>query len=143
MGRRCSGTLSTPSVSSLIARCELLAAIQTPLPSFDEMRTPRPPGLTDGIRCELLEEFEHVRKATVLMFRHVPESAWLRRRRSAARKTSVRALAYITVGHRHIIWRFCGNGISSSGISTPTGLSRRTPVTDTFETLRVTKVKSC
>ena len=72
---------------------------QTPLPSFDENAYAAAAGSDRWDWRELLEEFEHVRKATVLMFRHVPESAWLRTAAVSGAQTSVRALAYITVGH--------------------------------------------
>jgi len=53
-------------------------------------------------RCpwpELLEEFEHVRQAGILMLRHLPPAAWLRIGTSSGAPLSVRAVAYVMVGH--------------------------------------------
>ena len=53
-------------------------------------------------RCawdELLDEFQHVRKSTALFFRHLPEAAWKNQGIANGSPTSVRALAYITLGH--------------------------------------------
>lgn len=71
----------------------------TPLASFEENayvaaaeteRVPWP---------ELLEEFGHVRQATILMLRHLPPAAWLRIGTSSGAPLSVRAVAYVMVGH--------------------------------------------
>lgn len=74
-------------------------ADQTPLPSFEQ----------DGYvvaseveRCgwtELLAEFEHVRRASILLLRHLPEAAWTRTGTASGAPISVRALAYIMIGH--------------------------------------------
>ncbi|MGA2117806.1 MAG: DinB family protein [Bryobacteraceae bacterium] len=53
-------------------------------------------------RCpwpELLEEFGHVRQASILMLRHLPLAAWLRIGTSSGAPLSVRAVAYVMVGH--------------------------------------------
>jgi len=47
----------------------------------------------------LVEEFTAVRKATVLMFRALDESAWARRGRASDNEVTVLALAYIIAGH--------------------------------------------
>lgn len=72
---------------------------QTPLPPFEENSYA---AAAQSELCdwdELIEEFELVRKASVLLFRHVPESAWLRTGTVYGSTTSVRALAYIMIGH--------------------------------------------
>jgi hypothetical protein len=71
----------------------------TPLPSFEQ----------DGYvtaseveRCDwndLLNEFEHVREATILLLRHFPEAAWGRTGTASGAPITVRALAYIMIGH--------------------------------------------
>ncbi len=47
----------------------------------------------------LVEEFAAVRKATVLMFRALDEAAWTRRGMASNNEVTVRALAYMIVGH--------------------------------------------
>jgi hypothetical protein len=72
---------------------------QTPLPSFDQDLYVR---ASEADRCdwgELLEEFKYVRRASALMFRHLPEAAWLRTGTASNAPISVRALAYIIIGH--------------------------------------------
>ena len=52
--------------------------------------------------AELLEEFELVRKASVLLFCHLADEAWGRIGIAYERPVSVRALAWIMAGHvRH------------------------------------------
>ena len=74
-------------------------ADQTPLPIFDENAYAAAAGSDQWAWNERLEEFEHVRGATVLLFRHLPEAAWLRTATVSGGPMSVRALAYITLGH--------------------------------------------
>jgi DinB superfamily len=72
---------------------------QTPLPGFDESAYAT---AAETERCdwnELLEEFSHVRKASILMLRHLPDEAWMRTGTSNSAPISVRALAYIMIGH--------------------------------------------
>jgi uncharacterized damage-inducible protein DinB len=49
--------------------------------------------------ADLAEEFMLVRKANVLMFRNLSETAWHRRGTANNKEISVRALAYISAGH--------------------------------------------
>lgn len=48
---------------------------------------------------DLAEEFAYVRRANVLMFQNLSESAWIRRGVANNKEISVRALAYISAGH--------------------------------------------
>ncbi len=48
---------------------------------------------------DLAEEFALVRKANVLMFKNLSETAWHRRGVANNKEISVRALAYISAGH--------------------------------------------
>jgi hypothetical protein len=48
---------------------------------------------------DLVEEFTHVRKATLWLFRNLDEAAWMRRGVANQNEISVRALAYIIAGH--------------------------------------------
>lgn len=47
----------------------------------------------------LLEEFVAVRKSNILMFRHLPPSAWSRAGVANQSRVTVRALAWIAAGH--------------------------------------------
>lgn len=49
--------------------------------------------------ADLTDEFEHLRRATVALFRHLDEAAWSRRGTANNSEVSVRALAYILAGH--------------------------------------------
>ncbi len=49
--------------------------------------------------ADLAEEFALVRKANVLMFKNLSETAWHRRGVANNKEISVRALAYICAGH--------------------------------------------
>jgi uncharacterized damage-inducible protein DinB len=71
----------------------------TPLPGFEENDYV---AAAEAERCdwnELLAEFEAVRHASVHLYRHLPERAWIRRGIVNGASVSVRALAYITIGH--------------------------------------------
>ena len=75
---------------------------ETPLPGFDENAYAR---ATDSNLCQLTDlasEFEALRKSHVLMFRHFPPAAWTRSGTANNNPVSVRATAFILVGHvRH------------------------------------------
>ncbi len=74
-------------------------ADQTPLPSFDQDPYV---AAAEFERCdwiELLEEFEHVRRATILLLKHLPDAAWSRSGTASNAPITVRALAYILIGH--------------------------------------------
>jgi len=72
---------------------------QTPLPGFDENVFVAEAQTEHCDWNELLEEFSHVRHATILLFRHIPQEAWLRTGTANGAPLSVRALAYIVAGH--------------------------------------------
>lgn len=48
---------------------------------------------------DLADEFEHLRRANVFMFRSFDDEAWERRGIASDNEVSVRALAYIIAGH--------------------------------------------
>jgi hypothetical protein len=77
-------------------------ADQTPLPAFDE-ETYTPAGEFDRIPLrDLVAEFEAVRRSHLYLFRHLPAAAWARGGTANNTLVTVRALAYIIVGHaRH------------------------------------------
>jgi len=74
-------------------------ADQTPLAGFEENGYVTAAETERVDWNELLEEFTHVRQSSILMFRHLPEAAWRRTGTSNGSPTSVRALAYILIGH--------------------------------------------
>ena len=74
----------------------------TPLPGFDENAYAKAICL-DGIPLtDLVAEFANLRRSHVAFFEHLSEDAWQRRGTANNVAVSVRALAYILVGHeRH------------------------------------------
>jgi hypothetical protein len=48
---------------------------------------------------ELLQEYSAVRRATIMLFRHLAADVWTRRGTASNNEVSVRALAYIIAGH--------------------------------------------
>ena len=74
-------------------------ADETPLPGFDE-NAYVPAGEFDRRdMASLLREWQAVRSATVALFEGLDPEAWHRRGSANGVLVSVRALAYITVGH--------------------------------------------
>jgi hypothetical protein len=74
----------------------------TPLPGFDQDPYVANAGSDDRSIADLAEEFATVRKANVMMFRALSEEAWKRSGIASENPISVRALAYILLGHeRH------------------------------------------
>lgn len=75
---------------------------RTPLPGFEQDDYVNN-GVFDACRMdELVQEFELVRRANLLMFRHLNDEAWRRRGIASDAEVSVRALAFIIAGHeRH------------------------------------------
>ena len=74
----------------------------TPLPGFDE-NAYAAAAESDGVSLAgLVDEFEAVRRANLLLFQHLPVEAWNRRGVASGQSLTVRALAYAIVGHaRH------------------------------------------
>ena len=72
------------------------------LPGFDENTYVANASFDDCPLAELLDEFAHVRDGHVAFFRHLSPAAWLRTGLANANPISVRALAFVMVGHpRH------------------------------------------
>lgn len=69
------------------------------LPSFDQDDAIRFAGADERPWSSHLDEFRSVRAATLSLFRHLPEEAWMRRGVASGNLFSVRALAYICAGH--------------------------------------------
>ncbi len=72
---------------------------ETPLPGFDE----NPYVVSaEAEKCEwgsLVEEFACVRRSSLFLLANLPEAAWTRVGTTSNHPTSVRALAYIMIGH--------------------------------------------
>jgi uncharacterized damage-inducible protein DinB len=72
---------------------------RTPLPGFDENDYVTAAGSAGVPFAELLEEFQTVRRATILLLRHLPDEAWTRMGVSSGKPISTRTLAFVIVGH--------------------------------------------
>ena len=51
--------------------------------------------------AELLDEFTSNRKASLHLFRHLPDEAWLRVGSANAKVISTRAMAFVIAGHAY------------------------------------------
>lgn len=71
----------------------------TPLPGFEQDDYVRNSNFDAYPLAELASELESVRKATVFLFKHLEEPAWMNRGIANNAEVSVRALAYIIAGH--------------------------------------------
>ena len=72
---------------------------ESPLPSFDQAIAVSAARADDRSWQSLVEEFRAVRAATVAFFRSLPAEAWARRGIASDNPFTVRALAYVAVGH--------------------------------------------
>ncbi len=72
----------------------------TPLPGFDENAYAKVAGFDRHALSDLLEEFELVRRSHLRLFANLAEADWSRRGVADGSEISVRALAYIIVGHQ-------------------------------------------
>jgi hypothetical protein len=74
----------------------------TPLPGFEQDPYVATAASDDRSIADLAEELGALRKANVMMFRALPEEAWSRVGTASDNPVSVRALAFIMLGHeRH------------------------------------------
>jgi len=72
---------------------------ESALPSFDQTIAAAAARADDRTWDSVVEEFRAVRAATVAFFRYVPADAWARRGIASDNPFTVRALAYLAVGH--------------------------------------------
>jgi len=72
----------------------------TPLPGFDENSYARVAEFDRQPLRDLLAEFEAVRRSHLSLFGNLTDVAWTRRGTANGNGVSVRALAYIIVGHQ-------------------------------------------
>ena len=74
----------------------------TPLHGFDENMYAQAAEHNKVPLVSLVSELENLRRSHIALFEQLPEEAWLRRGTANNAEVSVRALAYILVGHeRH------------------------------------------
>jgi hypothetical protein len=71
----------------------------TPLPSFDQNVAVAAAGAHERPWASLVDEFHAIRQATLSFFSSLPGEAWSRRGIASDNPFTVRALAYLTVGH--------------------------------------------
>jgi hypothetical protein len=75
---------------------------ETPLPAFDEMAYMDQAGFDRIALARLADEFDAVRRGTIHLFENLDDAAWSRMGVASDAPVTVRALAYIIVGHvRH------------------------------------------
>jgi hypothetical protein len=72
---------------------------ESPLPSFDQHTAVATAKADDRSFRSLVEEFGAIRAGTAAFFRSLPEEAWSRRGIASDNPFTVRALAYMAVGH--------------------------------------------
>ena len=73
-----------------------------PLPGFEENDYVRVAGFDRRTLASIIDELESVRRSSVNLFENLPDEAWPRRGEANKNAVTVRALAYVVVGHaRH------------------------------------------
>ncbi len=72
---------------------------QTPLAGFEQNDYVTQAAFSHCDMKELADEFEHVRRASIHLFRHLSEEAWERRGVASDNGVTVRALAWMIAGH--------------------------------------------
>lgn len=77
---------------------------QTPLPGFDQDIYVAEGAADERAPASLLDEYEAVREASLQLFQHLNESAWMRRGTANDQAISVRAIAWIIAGHEKHHW---------------------------------------
>ena len=70
-----------------------------PLPSFDQDVAVQFAQANNTAWAELVDEFRHVRLATISLFRSLPDEAWSRSGVANNNPVTVRAIAYAIAGH--------------------------------------------
>jgi hypothetical protein len=72
---------------------------ESPLPSFDQNVAVSTAKADDRAFRSLIDEFHAIRRGTTAFFQSLPEEAWSRRGIASDNPFTVRALAYMAVGH--------------------------------------------
>jgi hypothetical protein len=74
----------------------------TPIPGFDQEHFIRESNFSERSLSDLLEEFDHVRAANILMYKSFPSDVLTWCGTANNNPVSVRALVYITAGHADV-----------------------------------------
>ena len=69
------------------------------IPGFDQDEFMSGANFDEQSIADLTNEYEHVRRATIDLFKPLTEEAWMRRGTASDNEVSVRALAHILAGH--------------------------------------------
>jgi uncharacterized damage-inducible protein DinB len=102
------GKWSIRDVMNHVADCERLfvarafwfaRGFESPLPSFDQHIAVSAAQADHRAWADIVAEFEVVRAATTAFFQSLPADAWARRGVASDNPFTVRALAYMCVGH--------------------------------------------
>lgn len=72
---------------------------ETPLPDYDQNIAVAGAGADSTAWAAHVEEFRHVREATIALFKNMPAEAYMRTGIASDNPFTVRALAFIIVGH--------------------------------------------
>jgi hypothetical protein len=73
-----------------------------PLPGFDENQYMANAGFEKWRIGDLAESYALVRRSNIVLFKNLPQEAWDRRGTASGAPITVRALAYVILGHeRH------------------------------------------
>jgi uncharacterized damage-inducible protein DinB len=72
---------------------------KTPLPGFEQDDYMRHANFAGRDLSDLAREFEHVRRASLDLFRNLDAEAWERSGTASGGEVTVHAIAYITAGH--------------------------------------------
>jgi hypothetical protein len=72
---------------------------KTPLPGYEQDDYVSNASFDNCMLSDLASELQSVRQSTLFLFKHLDESAWMRRGLANDSEASVRALAHIIAGH--------------------------------------------
>lgn len=73
--------------------------LDSPLPSYDPDIAAAGAAADGTPWAAHIEEFERVRRASIALFRNMPNDAWMRSGIASEKRFTVRAMAFITAGH--------------------------------------------
>ena len=72
---------------------------QTALPGFDQDKWAEYVNYSNLAIADIINEFEIIRRATILVFRHMQPDAWTRRGNANGKDMTTRSAAFIIAGH--------------------------------------------
>jgi hypothetical protein len=90
---------------------------QRPQYGFDEMDFDKHAEYKRISFADLVEEFAHLRRATIYFFKSLPAAAWSRRGIASDHPVSVNALAYMTIGHGRHHFKIMKQRLTSIGVN--------------------------